>query len=517
MRRFSALWCAAAMVLASAAAPVAAMTEAGSAPLWLWGLLFIATAGCLTTTWLWLGARNRTSDNPAITPPPYQLLHDEISGLPNRWLARQDFQQFISAQPQAQLALVLLKIERFDRVNQLLGYSHANLVLSQIARRLNQAAGQHQGIVSLSSNEAWVAHLGGVDFLLLVDQQGKQHQAGYLAHQLEREIAEPLLLRGCAVDYQIISGISCYPQHGTDFAELLEKAHLAMQQRSLTGSDSPMYQQEMSGYTPDKLAMMAQLQQAIAANQLQLDVQPQVLLPDRQVVAAEVLLRWAHPEQGLLAPKQFIPLAETMGLMFPLTCWVLRQTVQMLATLQQEGIVVQLAVNISSSDLLQIELVEHIQQLLAQYQVKPAQLILELKEDALMAEPLLVLPMLQRLRALGLMLVLDDFGTGYTSLGMLREFPLQQVKIDAQFISGMHKSDAQVAITGAIIDLAKNLQLDVVAEGVEEQACAEKLTRMGCLRAQGFLFSQPFALAGLPAWMRQHQFNAGTVQRPGLL
>jgi EAL domain-containing protein (putative c-di-GMP-specific phosphodiesterase class I) len=179
----------------------------------------------------------------------------------------------------------------------------------------------------------------------------------------------------------------------------------------------------------------------------------------------------------------------------------------MLATLQKEGIVLQLAVNISSSDLLQIELVEHIQQLLARHQVKPGQLILELKEEALMTDPQAMLPMLQRLRALGLVLVLDDFGTGYTSLGMLREFPLQQVKIDAQFISGMHKSDAQVAITGAIIDLAKNLRLDVVAEGVEEQLSAEKLARMGCIRAQGFLFSQPFALAGLPAWMRQHQFH----------
>ena len=509
MRRFAA-------VLLVASVPVAAQQPGSANTTWLWAGLLLCGIGWLITIGLWWRGKSAQSVIP-LAAPPYQLLHDEMTGLPNKWLARQDFQQFISAHPQAQLALVLLKIERFDRVNQLLGYSHANLVLSQIARRLNQAASQHQGIVALSSTDAWVAHLGGVDFLLLVDQQGKQHQAGYLAHQLEHEIAEPLLLRGCAVDYQILSGISCYPQHGIDFAELVEKAHLALQQRQGSGYDSPLYQVEMSETTPDKLAMMAELQQAIAAQQLQLDVQPQVLLPDRQVVAAEVLLRWAHPVHGLLAPKQFIPLAESMGLMFPLTCWVLRQTVQMLATLQQEGILVQLAVNISSSDLLQIELVEQIQQLLLQYQVKPGQLILELKEEALMADPQTVLPMLQRLRSLGLTLVLDDFGTGYTSLGMLREFPLQQVKIDAQFISGMHKSDAQVAITGAIIDLAKNLKLDVVAEGVEEQACAEKLTRMGCLRAQGFLFSQPFALAGLPAWMRQHQFNSGVNSRPGLL
>ncbi len=486
--------------------PAAAATQTDVLPWWAFAGFIGLSLLCAFITVLWWRAR-QPLPVAAGHEPPFHLLHDEISGLPNKWLVKQDFQIFITSRPQAQLALVLVKIDQFERVNQLLGYSHANLVLSQIARRLNQAAAAHQGILPLSSEDAFVAHLGGVDFLLLVDQQGKQHQAGYLAHQLEREIAEPLLLRGCAVDYRILSGISLYPQHGQDFSELVEKAYLALQQRLLHATDSPLYQNEMSATTPDKLAMMAELQQAIAAQQLQLDVQPQVLLPDRQVVAAEVLLRWAHPVQGLLAPKQFIPLAERMGLMFPLTCWVLQQTIQMLATLQKEGIVLQLAVNISSSDLLQIELAEHIQQLLAKYQVKPGQLILELKEEALMTEPDAVLPMLQRLRALGLVLVLDDFGTGYTSLVMLREFPLQQVKIDAQFIGGMHKSDAQVAITGAIIDLAKNLRLDVVAEGVEEQPTAEKLARMGCVRAQGFLFSQPFALDGLPAWMRQHQFN----------
>lgn len=497
------------VVSAFAVMPAAAQPTLADLPFWLNTLLILVVllcGGLSLTTILWLKAR-RAVPLATTEAPPFHLLHDEITGLPNKWLVRQDFQQYVSAQPNVELALVLLKIDQFERVNQLLGYSHANLVLSQIAQRLNQAARLHQGIVPLSSADACIAHLGGVDFLLLVNQQGKQHQAGFLAYQLEHEVAEPLLLRGCAVDYHIVTGISCYPQHGRDFAELLEKAHLALQQHLTSSEQSPLYLPEMSATTPDKLAMMAELQQAIAAKQLQLDVQPQLLLPDRQIVAAEVLLRWAHPVHGLLAPKQFIPLAESMGLMFPLTCWVLQQTIAMLAILQKEHITLQLAVNISSSDLLQIELLEQIQQLLEQYQVKPEQLILELKEDALMTNPHAVLPMLQRLRAAGLVLVLDDFGTGYTSLGMLREFPLQQVKIDAQFISGMHKSDAQVAITGAIIDLAKNLHLEVVAEGVEEQLTADKLARMGCTRAQGFLFSQPFALAGLPAWVRQHQFH----------
>lgn len=250
--------------------------------------------------------------------------------------------------------------------------------------------------------------------------------------------------------------------------------------------------------------MMAELQQAVVQGQLQLDVQPQVLLTDRQVVAAEVLLRWQHPQRGLLAPRQFIPLAEEMGLMYPLTCWVLQQAVTTLAQLQGRGIQIQLSVNLSSRDLLEMELVEQISGLLHQHQVAAKQLVLELKEDALMYAPAQVMPVLKRLAELGTSLVLDDFGSGYSSLGMLREMPISQVKIDAQFVQGLLRSDAQVAITGAMIDLAKNLQLMVVAEGVEDQATAERLVRMGCSRAQGFLFSQPFALAGLEPWLKQH-------------
>lgn len=490
-----------------------AQSLVGSAPLTLWWqsgwlisllllLLLIVTGALLRLLLL----RRQPSAPAAAVPVDHSLLYDDITDLPNKWLAKQCFQSHLAAGGR-ELALLLIKIEQFHEVDQKLGYSHANLVLHQIAQRLQQAVSQHDFVLSIRQHS--LAHLNGVDFLVLLDPQGRQHQAGFLAHQLEHQIAEPLLLHGCAVHYQIRTGISCYPAHGDDFNELLAKAYLALQQRSAL---SPMYQPAMSALNPQKLAMMAQLQQALQQGGLQLDVQPQVLLCDGQVVAAEVLLRWQHPTQGLLAPKQFIPLAEEMGLMFPLTCWVLQQTVRMLATLQQQGIHLQLAVNLSSRDLLADELVEQISQLLAQHQVKAELLVLELKEDALMFAPVQVLPVLQRLAELGTPLVLDDFGSGYTSLGMLREMPVSQVKIDAQFVQGLLRGDAQQAITAAMIDLAKHLQLTVVAEGVEEQACADRLVRLGCSRAQGFLYSQPFALEGLVPWLRRHRASVA----PGL-
>jgi EAL domain-containing protein (putative c-di-GMP-specific phosphodiesterase class I) len=251
--------------------------------------------------------------------------------------------------------------------------------------------------------------------------------------------------------------------------------------------------------------MMAQLQTAIGTDQLQLDVQPQVDLVTKQVLSVEVLLRWQHPEKGLLAPKMFLPLAEEMGVIYPLTAWVLRQAITVLAVLQKQGQSVQIAVNISSRDIIQIEFVEQLQQLLVQAEVDPAGLMLELKEDALMADAETARPVMQRLRSLGVELALDDFGTGYSSLAVLRELPIQQVKVDCQFISGLHRSESQAAVTGAIIDMAKNLQLQVVAEGIEEEQVAEKLLRLGCTRGQGFLYSKPFALAGLTYWLAQWQ------------
>jgi len=488
--------------------PDGALAQTGSdaGPLmlawWQQPLLVSALALLLLLALFGLVVQRKRPPPPSSTAAPqvaHSLLYDDVTDLPNKWLARQRFYQHLQ-QDGREVILLLVKIEQFHEVDQKLGHSHANLVLHQIAQRLHQFVSPQDCVLTIENH--CVAHLNGVDFLVLLDPQGRQHQAGFLAHQLEHEIAEPLLLHGCAVRYQIRCGISCYPQHGTDFNELLAKAYLALQQRP---DESPMYQPAMSAVNPEKLAMMAQLQQAVRQGELQLDVQPQVLLCDGQVVAGEVLLRWQHPSRGLLAPKQFIPLAEEMGLMFPLTCWVLTQAIQTLASLQQQGIRLQLAVNLSSQDLLTIELVEQISQLLTKYQVKGELLVLELKEDALMYAPRQVLPVLQRLAELGTPLVLDDFGSGYTSLGMLREMPISQVKIDAQFVQGLLRSDAQVAITAAMIDLAKNLQLSVVAEGVEEQACAERLVRLGCSRAQGFLYSQPFALSGLAAWLRQHR------------
>lgn len=438
----------------------------------------------------------------------YSYLHDLITGFPNRHQLQRRVSPLLS-QGQGHYSLLVLKIKNFDEVNRMLGHSHANVVLTQIASRINASLTEHPEVLILENQNVpiRVCHLSGVDFAVWMQAGDKAYTAEILAHGIEKQVPEPLLLHGAAVEYQIISGIVHAPEHGDQLAELLDKAYEALQQHEWQHSASAVFNPTMMHFNSEKLRMMAQLQSAIGSEQLQLDVQPQIDLVSQQVLSFEVLIRWQHPEKGLLPPKLFLPLAEEMGVIYPLTSWVLQQTVEVMKLLKLQEQPVQLAVNISSRDVLQIEFVEQLQQLLEQAGVDANQLMLELKEDALMADAEAARPVMQRLRALGVELALDDFGTGFTSLAVLRDLPIQQVKVDCQFIAGLHRSESQAAVTGAIIDMAKNLQLQVVAEGIEEEQAAEKLLRLGCTRGQGFLYSKPFALAGLPFWLTQWQTN----------
>lgn len=492
--------------------PVYALSHLVQQANWLLPLLLIAT---LVLAALWQRAERQRRklqqqlDLQPLTPDSFRLLHDEITGYPNKLALEQQLEVLLRRQPSQHFSLLLLKIKDFEQINKVLGHSNSNLLLTQIASRINQHLISEPDVLQLEwqGQYASVVHLGGVDFAAWVSASRKQHLAEYLAQRIEHEVPEPLLIHGCGIEYRIASGVAHYPQHGTLLNDLLDKAHQALQQHLWRYSDTQVFCEEMQTYTDDKLTMMSQLSVAISQRQLQLDVQPQVQLADQQVLAAEVLLRWQHPDRGLLAPKDFLPMAEEIGMIYPLTQWVLQQSIQIMQQLKQDGFSIALAVNLASRDLMQVELVEQLQQMLEAADVDPKLLILEIKEDALLIEPGKALNVLNRLSQLGVQLALDDFGTGFSSLGYLRQLPIQQVKVDCSFIAGLHRSDTQAAVTGAILDVARNLQLVVVAEGIEEQAVADKLKQMGCHRGQGFLFSRPFALHGLPAWIKQYQHH----------
>ena len=230
---------------------------------------------------------------------------------------------------------------------------------------------------------------------------------------------------------------------------------------------------------------------------------------DKQAYKARIKTLLQQKDAVLVAHYYTDPeiqaLAEETGVIYPLTQWVLKEAVATIAQLAQAQLVSKIAVNISSKDLLQDELIDTLEFLFDKYKVKPQQLMLELKEQALIAEPARAMSMMQRLHRLGVELALDDFGTGFSSLAYLRKLPIQHVKVDCSFISELHKSDMHSAITGAIIDMARNLDLGVIAEGVEEVEVEQKLLRMGCQRGQGFLYSRPFELSGFAVWLKQWQ------------
>ncbi len=440
-------------------------------------------------------------------------LHDDTSGLPNKLQLQQQFELWCRSHPNQKASLLLLKIQNFERVNQALGHQNANLVLLQIAQRINAAVQQDQELLVLEQQgkqSSKVAHLGGVDFVLWVDANTRQHAAEQIARRLEHNVPEALLIHGCAVEYQLKSGIAHYPQHGELLSDLIERAHLAMQNRQVTQTSSQVFHPDLISYNNDKLGLMAELRHAISQQQLKLHIQPQIALSSRQVVAGEVLVRWHHPRRGLLGPSEFLELAEQMGVIYPLTQWVLEKAVITLAELAQQEIHCKIAVNISSKDLLQDELVDSLELLLKRYKVQPSQLVLELKESALVAEPAKAMRMLKHLAQLGVELALDDFGTGFSSLAYLRELPISQVKVDCSFIFDLHRSDTHTAITGAIIDMAKNMNFMVVAEGIEQPEVEQKLIAMGCARGQGFLYAKPFALDAFPEWVKQWSYSKAT-------
>lgn len=439
--------------------------------------------------------------------------HDDISGFPNKFFLQQQLDELLKKHTENSYALLLIKIKNFDQVNQLLGHSNSNLILAQIAQRINDNLKNETNALTYEYRQQQpvrLCHLGGVDFAVWVDNSGKQHMAEYLADQLEKNVPEPMIVHGCAIDYQLISGIANYPEHGTQLNELLERAYLAVQHHSTLQGKSQVFDPKMLHYTSEKLALMAELRQAITEGQLALFIQPQVDMNSHQVLAGEVFVRWRHPTRGLLTPASFLALAEEMGVIYPLTQWVLNEAVAMIAELSSMQLVSKIAVNISSKDLLQDELIDTLEQLFEFHNVKPQQLMLELKESALVADPNQAMAMLQRLHRLGVELALDDFGTGFSSLSYLRQLPIQHVKVDCSFISDLHKSDMHSAITGAIIDMARNLELGVIAEGVEEQEVEQKLLRMGCNRGQGFLYSRPFELNGFAIWLKQWQQQTNT-------
>jgi len=435
--------------------------------------------------------RSRAREREAEATIRHMALHDGLTGLPNRALFQKRLEERIAAgrRPLRSFAVVILAVGGFHEVNDILGPRRANELVLQVARKLE----------SLVEAGDLLARVGDDEFALLWADTGAE-EAAQKATALLASFDAPLTLSDLAVDVRPRIGISLFPGHGSEADALVRRAAVAAREAKGKTANFAIFSGHLDRDCAQHLSLIAELHRAIARDELRLYCQPQLRIASGELCGAEALVRWAHPERGLVGPDDFIKLAESAGLITPLTYWVLGAVFQQAYAWQAEGRVLPLAVNLSVRDLVDPRLVERIRGLFVTWGVDPANLAFELTESALMEDPAGVLETLNRLKALGVELAIDDFGTGFSGLGYLQRLPADVIKIDQSFVARMIDDPGSDTIVRSTIELAHNLGMRVVAEGVENRAIWERLGVLGCDIAQGYFISEPFPAEAFATW-----------------
>jgi diguanylate cyclase (GGDEF)-like protein len=413
-------------------------------------------------------------------------LHDTLTKLPNRTLLEDRVEQAIAGCKRAGSACAVLfaDLGRFKTVNDSLGRSAGDHLLRTAAERLRT-------IVRL---EDTVSRVGSDEFVILLRNIAKSEDALGVARKVIEELSGPVRVQGHELRLAPSVGVSVYPLHGDNAETLITSADAAMFHVKSSGRNAArLFAPEMSTYFPERLALENDLRDAVARKELELHYQPKGDVRSGKTTGMEALARWRHPRKGLLLPSEFIPLAEQTGLIVSLGEWVLREACRQNKAWQDDGLTpLRVAVNISASQLQQKDLVDRVAAVLQDSGLEPRWLELEITESVVMQNPAEAIVVLGRLKRLGIEISIDDFGTGYSSLSYLRRFPLNTLKIDASFIQEISSDNNNDAtIVQAIVSLAHSLKLQVVAEGVENEAQLRFVQATGSDQYQGFLRSQP--------------------------
>jgi len=423
-----------------------------------------------------------------------QAWHDSLTGLPNRALLHERITAALGDAPDAPrpLALLLLDLNHFKEINDALGHERGDALLRVAADRL-------RGVVRAGDT---VARLGGDEFAVLLpgaDAAG----AARVADTIRASLDAPLQVEGQLLRVGASVGIALAPVHGTDGMTLLRRADMAMDTAKRGRLGQALYDPAQDQHSPERLALIGELRDAIERGELTLHYQPQVDLKSGHVCGVEALVRWPHPVHGLIPPDRFIPLAEQTGLIAPLTDWVLAEAIRQGRKWQRAGLLLGVSVNLSMWNLHDPALPERVAALLREHGLSPAWLRLELTESALMADTDRAMDVLARLSALGVRLAVDDFGSGYSSLAYLKTLPVDELKIDKGFVREMATDATDAAIVASTVALGHALGLRVVAEGIEDRATWDLLAGMGCDVAQGYHIARPLPPDALARWLRE--------------
>jgi diguanylate cyclase (GGDEF)-like protein len=420
--------------------------------------------------------------------------HDPLTGLANRSLLRVRTDEAIKqAGFSRRVALILMDLDRFKEVNDTLGHHHGDLLLAQIGARLAERVDQGDT----------VARIGGDEFVVLLPDVGSPEEALAVAQELNVALQESFLLDGVSVDAACSAGVVTTPVDGNDFDELLRHADIAMYAAKRDFLGVVAYAPSLDSHSPERLTLLADLRYALEhPEQIVLHYQPQSELATGRIVGVEALARWQHPELGLLSPDTFIPLAERTGIIRPLTWLILRAALEQNRRWADQGLLLRVSVNISARCLLDSGFCDRLVQLLNESGVPPERVELELTESAMMTDPDHAMRILEELAAHGFGLSIDDFGTGYSSLAYLKRLPVTELKIDRAFITDMDTDESDAAIVRSCLELARGLNLNVVAEGVETVEVRELLSGLGCTTMQGYFLSRPMSAPQVAGWLR---------------
>lgn len=425
---------------------------------------------------------------------------DPLTKLPNRTLFHDRLQQAIlnARRELKPFALFIMDLDHFKDINDTLGHHIGDFILRQVGER----------IMGKLRESDTVARMGGDEFAILLATVGAQH-AEMAARMLLKALRIPFVVEGHSFEIGASIGIALYPRHGEDVNTLTQRADIAMYAAKNSNSGFAFYTDELNKHMPNRLELMGELRQAVDSEEFVLYYQPKVDLHTKQVAGMEALVRWQHPTREIVLPDAFIPLMEQSGLIRSLTPWVLNTALQDCHDWRNDGYDVSVSVNLSTRDLQDPYIADSLNDLIAACNVKPEWLELEITESTVMIDPTRALEALTDIAEMGIKLSIDDFGTGYSSLGYLKKLPVRVLKIDKSFVIGMTQDQNDATIVRSSIDLAHNMGLRVVAEGVENPEALSLLTNLGCDAAQGFFISQPLPATEVKRWLIDSSWGSG--------